>query len=267
MGLISRAAENIMKTLGARLREARKLREMSQSELARRIGTAPNQISMIESGQSGTSIRTIVAAATTLNVSVDFLVGLVDVPTSNRELLYSLQEKQAQILDLQSGQREFQPSDYVAHIELMDVRTGAGPGAVVHGEGVKAMIEFPWRWLRDRGLEPSKCRVISVVGESMEPTLADGCQILVDLSSRARRDQRICVVETDNELVVKRIVRNPEGGCLLASDNPDKSAFPTKPWPEGARVIGEVKWHGQSFEGEDPPHRSRKAGSPPASGS
>ena len=236
-----------MKTLGKRLREARKLRGLSQTELARRIGTSANQISMVESGQSGTSIRTIVAAASTLNVSLDFLAGLVEVPESTRDLLHDLQEKQARIIDLERGRSEFLPTDYFAHIELMDIRSGAGPGAVVYGEGVKAMIEFPESWLRDRGLKASECRVITVVGESMEPTLADGSQILVDMRSRRRRHERICVVESDNELVVKRVMRNPEGGWLLASDNPDKKSFPTKPWPEGARVIGEVKWDGQSF--------------------
>ena len=249
-----------MKTLGTRLREARKLRGLSQTELASRIGTSPNQISMVESGQSGTSIRTMVAAASTLNVSLDFLAGLVEVPESVRDLLYNLQEKQAYIFDLQRGRREFEPSDYFAHIELMDIRSGAGPGAVVHGERVKAMIEFPERWLRDRGLKPNECRVISVVGESMEPTLADGSQILVHMRSRGRRHERICVIERDNELVVKRIVRNPDGAWLLTSDNPDKNSFPTEPWPEGARVVGEVKWHGQSFLKEKPPPETPEPG-------
>lgn len=251
-----------MKTLGTRLREARKLRGMSQSELATRIGTSSNQICMIEGGQSGSSLRTMVAAASTLNVSLDFLAGLVKVPDSARELLYKLQQKDAQILDMRSTYREVEPRDDIAHIELMDVHTSAG--AVEHGEGVKTMIEFSGRWLQDRGLEPNQCRVISVVGESMEPTLADGSQILVDLSRRARRHDRICVVEIDNELVVKRIVRTAEGGYLLVSDNPDKTAFPTTPWPEGARLIGEVKWHGQSFQKERPADGRPDAGTRPA---
>ena len=253
-----------MKSLGGRLREARTLRGMSQSELARQIGGSPNQMSMVESGQSGMSTRTLRAAASALNVSADFLLGLIEVPASTRDLVHSVQEKQATILDMQSGSREFQPSDYVTYIELMDIRTGAGPGAIVYGEGVKAMIEFPEKWLRDRGLKASECRVISVVGESMEPTLADGSQILIDMRSHERRHGRIYVIESDNELVVKRMVRDPETGYLLASDNPDKRAFPTEPWPRGARVIGEVKWHGQSFLKEKPSRETPGRSTPPA---
>ena len=49
-------------------------------------------------------------------------------------------------------------------------------------------------------------------------------------------------MEIDDELVVKRMVRGENGGYLLKSDNPDKSRFPTIPWHEEARVIGEVSW-------------------------
>ena len=86
--------------------------------------------------------------------------------------------------------------------------------------------------------------MIGVVGESMEPTLADGCSILIHLYSTSRRNRGIYVVQIGDELIVKRVVRDPEAGWLLVSDNPDKNAFPTQPWPEDASIIGEVKWHG-----------------------
>ena len=81
----------------------------------------------------------------------------------------------------------------------------------------------------------------------MEPTLADGCSVLIDLLNRSRRNGRICVILIEDELVVKRVVRDREAGWLLVSDNPDRDRFPTQAWPEEARIIGEVKWHGQSF--------------------
>ena len=43
-------------------------------------------------------IRTIVAAASALNVSLDFLAGLIDQPAPTRDILYTLKEKQAYIL-------------------------------------------------------------------------------------------------------------------------------------------------------------------------
>ena len=48
--------------------------------------------------------------------------------------------------------------------------------------------------------------------------------------------------------IVKRAGRNEEAGWMLVSDNPDKDRFATRPWPDDAKVIGEVKWDGQWFE-------------------
>ena len=236
-----------MKTLGTRLRTARKLRQLSQGALAKQIGTSPNQISMIENGQSGTSIRTIVAAASALNVSLDFLAGLIEDPTSARDLLYDRKAAHARTIDLEAGRQDPAPSEYYTHIEVGDIEPAAGRGITVNGEGVKSTIQFPSNWLRDRGLNASECRVISVKGESMEPTLADGCSILIRLT-RGRRTDRIYVIRTGDELIVKRALRSEEAGWMLVSDNPDKDRFPTRPWPDDAKVIGEVKWYGQSFE-------------------
>ena len=97
---------DLMKTVGTRLRKAREARQMSQTALAKLIGTSPNQISMIENGQSGTSIRTMVAAATVLNVSLDYLAGLHDEPATPRDLQYALRKSQARVHDLERHGRE-----------------------------------------------------------------------------------------------------------------------------------------------------------------
>ena len=81
----------------------------------------------------------------------------------------------------------------------------------------------------------------------MEPTLPDGCAILIHLASKDRSDGKIFVMRVGNELIVKRTIRDLETGWLLVSDNPNKRAWPTRPWPEDAEIIGEVKWLGQSL--------------------
>ena len=247
MLLNGQQADDVMKTVGTRLRQARELRRMSQTQLAKRIGTSPNQISMIENGQSGTSIRTLVAAASALNVSLDFLAGLSDDPRPSRDLVRAVRTSRARIRDLESGRSDLPAIEDYAQIEVIDIETAAGAGAVVHGEGVESMIKFPRAWLREQGLIPTDCRVISIVGDSMEPTLANGCAILVDLLSTSRRSGRIYVIRIGDELIVKRLRRDHEAGWLLISDNPDKTKFPTDVWPDDASIVGEVRWHGQSF--------------------
>ena len=81
----------------------------------------------------------------------------------------------------------------------------------------------------------------------MEPTLVDGCSILVNHASRRRRIGRIFVVRTNDGLVVKRAGKDRAGAWQLVSDNPNKQAWPTVGWPADAPVIGEVKWVARTF--------------------
>ena len=57
------------------------------------------------------------------------------------------------------------------------------------------MLQFSVRWLKERGLRPSSCRIIRVRGESMEPTLPDGSLILVDLATEHPKSGRISTVK------------------------------------------------------------------------
>ena len=93
----------------------------------------------------------------------------------------------------------------------------------------------------------SQCKVIGVKGESMEPTLTDGCSILIDLNRRRRTAGHLYVIRTGDGLIVKRAGKNRAGAWQLVSDNPDKKDWPTRPWPADAEVIGEVKWAARTF--------------------
>lgn len=60
-----------LEDIGARLREERERRGISQRELARRIGLSASLISQIESGQSKPSVSTLYSIVTELTVSLD----------------------------------------------------------------------------------------------------------------------------------------------------------------------------------------------------
>ena len=71
-----------------------------------------------------------------------------------------------------------------------------------------------------------------VTGKSMEPTLPDGASILVDRGQQEARERRIFVVRIEGEIVIKRLIRDPDAGWLVQSDNWNKGAWPTRPWPD-----------------------------------
>ena len=219
---------------------------MTQADLARIIGTSPNQISMIESGQSGPSVRTVAGAARALGVATDFLTGLIEEPVTVRQLQEELNDKDAYILELERERPFTTKFDGTAYVEVTDIRAAADASTAAHRGQVKRVMQFPRSWLRNHGLEPRHSRVIAMVGEAMEPTLDNGCPLLVDLKVRSRESDRVYVIATDEEATVRRVVNDPKAGWLVVSDNPDKNRYPSARWPEEAAIIAEVKWHGES---------------------
>ena len=134
----------------------------------------------------------------------------------------------------------------VRPVEVVEVAAAAGGGAEVYDETVVGRLWFRDDWLDRQGIDPDQCNVISVSGESMEPTLPDGCSILVDRSQgrRRRRVGRILVLRTEDGLVVKRVGRDEEGNWQIESEHP---AWPPVPWSDTTDIIGEVRWLGRTF--------------------
>lgn len=62
------------KLIGARIKEIRKLRQLSQERLAERVGVEPKQISRIEGGKSSPSMDTLEGLARELKVEMKDLL-------------------------------------------------------------------------------------------------------------------------------------------------------------------------------------------------
>jgi phage repressor protein C with HTH and peptisase S24 domain len=139
-----------------------------------------------------------------------------------------------------------QAMDLVA-IARFDVGASAGPGSFAEGEERVAYLGFGQRFLKRLcGASASELSIIRVRGDSMQPTLADGDDIMVDRSPAGihLRDG-VYVLRRDDMLSVKRIAVHPGSKRLtISSDNP---AYPT--WrdcdPADVDVIGRVVWAGR----------------------
>ena len=60
-------------------------------------------------------------------------------------------------------------------VPVVELASAAGAGAEVLSEEIKGYAWFRSSWLADHGLDHKQCVIIGVKGESMEPTLMDGC--------------------------------------------------------------------------------------------
>jgi transcriptional regulator with XRE-family HTH domain len=69
--------------LGARIKEVRKLRQLSQEKLAEKVGVEPKQISRIEGGKSSPSMDTLEAIARELRVEMRELFDFQHLTTGN----------------------------------------------------------------------------------------------------------------------------------------------------------------------------------------
>lgn len=124
-------------------------------------------------------------------------------------------------------------------VPRLPLGASAGPGALALDELPVGAFRFSARWLREQGLDPAYLSAIRVEGDSMESTLRDGDEILVDRTVRPLRDG-IHVVRIGDALMVKRLDLASPGKIALVSDNPAYRTIELP--PEEVQVIGRVVW-------------------------
>ena len=124
-------------------------------------------------------------------------------------------------------------------VPRLDVDAAAGAGALAGEERAIGTFRFSAGWLRGQGLDPVMLSAIAVAGDSMEPTLRDGDEILVDRAPRTWRDG-VHVVRAGGSLLVKRLDLGRPGRIALISDNP--AYPPIELAPGEVEVVGRVVW-------------------------
>ncbi|WP_404334198.1 helix-turn-helix transcriptional regulator [Sphingomonas sp. MMS12-HWE2-04] len=133
----------------------------------------------------------------------------------------------------------------LVEIARLDVGASAGPGRIAEDEARRRPGALSPALLRALGVRAEAGSMIRVDGDSMEPTLSDGDEILVDRDRRAVKERGgIFVIRLDGALMVKRL-RIAMGGVEVVSDNP---AYPPRVVAAGAvEVIGQVAWLGRAL--------------------
>ncbi len=253
-----------MERLPTRLKEARLKRGMTLEGVADELGTSFTSVWRYEAGQRRPSGSTLYGLATLYGKPVEWFFGEVEseeIASSNggdanqdaeQSALQRIQsEIGARIDSLEAAIRSTvgntrEPALEVRHVEIYEVAASAGAGMHIEEAPVKGTLAFRREWLDSNSIDPVQCSIIGVAGESMEPTLVEGCSILVDRSNyrRRRREGRIFVINAEEGLIVKRAAKDTAGDWFIESDHP---AWDPEPWPENAEVVGEVRWMARTF--------------------
>lgn len=124
-------------------------------------------------------------------------------------------------------------------VPRLPVSASAGPGSAIGDELPFDNFRFSKRWLREQGLEGGELSAITVEGDSMEPLLRAGDEVLVDRRTRPFRDG-IHVVRLEDTLLVKRVASQGGGRLSLLSQN---LAYPPIDVDMNeVEIIGRVVW-------------------------
>lgn len=138
-------------------------------------------------------------------------------------------------------------TEIYAMIPKVEAKAGAG-SSLETGERVEAYFAFRRDWLSKRGIPPEKAVLIDVKGDSMEPLLRAGDTLLVDTGDTEIMDEKIYVITLQDELKVKRILKEARG-IYLHSENRkyDDECLTMEDVNNLLRVHGRVRWVGKEL--------------------
>lgn len=134
-------------------------------------------------------------------------------------------------------------------VPRMDVEVSAGMGSLVDHVDELGDVAFRANWLQRRGINPQFAHVLTVRGDSMEPTIRDGDDLLVDTSIDRVEDNAIYVLVFAGRTLVKRIQMLRDGSIIIKSDNKENfedEHVPANEVPD-IKVAGRVVWYGRSI--------------------
>ncbi len=133
-------------------------------------------------------------------------------------------------------------------IDELDVRASAGAGLIGGNERIVAEWQVPTGIVRGYSTAPAaELRIITVMGDSMEPALLPGQRVLVDTGDRKPSPPGVFVVWDGLGLVVKRIQVLPHSEpprVKITSDNAKYDPYERtleEAYIQG-RVIGQWRW-------------------------
>ena len=130
-------------------------------------------------------------------------------------------------------------------VPLLDVYGSCGGGSNLDDANkIVEAIDFYTPFLRSlpgvSGVS-DRFELIHSTGDSMEPTIRRHAICLVDRRQNTINDDGVYCIQTENQIFIKRILRNFDGSITMISDNPQ---YPPAQVPrallDNATVIGRV---------------------------
>lgn len=204
--------------LGTVIRRLREEQKLTGVQLAARTGLNQSYLSKLERGKAGYSPEGLARIARELGTTSAAILEESGDGTPRRITAYAIKEM--------SSEDDYDPAEGVM-IPVSDMEVSGGSGRVVpEFTDSKYRLHFTRKWLKEKGSNERDVRVSKVRGESMQPILWDGDNVVLDVSRKAIKNERVFAIAYGGEARVKRLHLLADGRLRIASDNPDKLRFP-----------------------------------------
>ena len=173
-----------MAMLGERLAEARRVKGLTQAELAVALGDRYTQsmISQVERGNSSLLVDGLINAAKELNVSTDYLLGLADDPTPAFLPLPAIASHEDADANKERRGEDFKTD--TVEIQRFTGFPGDNAGNVAQTKSEPHPVRASC--LKELRVDPRFAGVVQIQGHSMSPDLPNGCLVLVDQNRNSR---------------------------------------------------------------------------------
>lgn len=125
-----------------------------------------------------------------------------------------------------------------ADVPVWSGLVAGGGGSFLDESRIVSKHKYRRKFIKEMDLH-----IVQVTGSSMDQgiSIRDGDWIAVNFNATKIRDGKVYVLQTGDGFVVKQVFRNPKGGLVLHSTNPDyKDTHMTPEEAADMKVIGEV---------------------------
>jgi len=146
------------------------------------------------------------------------------------------------------GRQDSEFDEEYVLVNVYDIEAAAGAGSIVENNEIANKLAFKRSWIRSSSnATADDLAVITVSGDSMNPTLYDGDRILVDMTQESIKNDGIYVLRNDDMILVKRISLNPITKlCTIKSDNSFYESWEGC-LPSDLDILGRVIWMGRNI--------------------
>jgi phage repressor protein C with HTH and peptisase S24 domain len=201
----------------------------NRSEFGRKTGKTPGQITDICKGRGKPTFDYLLKLTKMFNINIHWLVS------GDGEMFLGPP------MPANSSVKDF------VYVPRYDVQVSAGYGSIVNNEQIVDYLAFKHHWVvSDLKVDPLKLALLTVDGDSMDPTIKHSDLLLVDMEQHRIIKDAIYVIRIDEALMAKRIQRRHDGGLNVISDNPAYREFViNKDELESLQVLGRVVWFGR----------------------